>query len=280
MPNTSLLQRLSESAQFIRGKLSGSPKVAVVFGSGLGATWMKRHPRTESISYDQIPHYFKNTVEGHGGRLLFSPHPSMPCLLAEGRFHYYEGYSMEEVVYPIRLFKALGVETLILTNSAGGLNPQYKRGDLVLVSDHINLTGQNPLRGINEPSFGPRFPDISRAYSPDLRKTLQKTSKQLKMNMKNGVYVGISGPSYETPAEIKMFRKMGGDLIGMSTVPEVIAAAHMGLKTAVISCVTNKLLPISKTALSHEQVVKAAQESQDKLYRILEKFLGHTVYEK
>ncbi len=256
------------------------PKVAVVFGSGLGATWLQRHPKTLSIPYEGIPHYFKNTVEGHGGRFLFSNEFSQPCLFADGRFHYYEGYSMEEVVYPIRLFKTLGVETLILTNSAGGLNPQYKRGDLVLVSDHINLTGENPLRGVNEKSFGPRFPDLSSAYSSHLRKALQKLSKQLKINVKNGVYVGIAGPSYETPAEIKMFRKLGGDLIGMSTVPEVIAAAHLGLKTAVISCVTNKLLPLSKLALSHDQVVKAAQESQEKLYKILTTFLKHPDYEK
>lgn len=280
MSNSSLLERLQETSLYLRERLPAIPKVAVVFGSGLGATWLQRHPNTLSIPYEGIPHYFKNTVEGHGGRLLFSNEFSQPCLLADGRFHYYEGYSMEEVVYPIRLFKALGVETLILTNSAGGLNPQYKRGDLVLVSDHINLSGENPLRGFNEPSFGPRFPDLSSAYHPQLRKALQKISKQLKINTKSGVYVGISGPSYETPAEIKMFRKLGGDLIGMSTVPEIIAAAHLGLKSAVISCVTNKLLPLSKVALSHDQVVKAAQESQENLYKILTKFLSHPHYEK
>lgn len=273
MPNTSLLERLRETSHYLRKRIPQAPKVAIVFGSGLGAEWHRRHPASLSIPYPEIPHYLRNTVEGHGGRLLFAQEGDTPYLVAEGRFHFYEGYSMEEVVYPIRVFKALGVETLLLTNSAGGLNPDYQCGDLVFIKDHINLSGGNPLRGPNEESLGPRFPDLSGAYSPVLRKALSSIAKYLKINVKNGVYVGISGPSYETPAEVRMFRKWGGDVIGMSTVPEVIAAAHLGLPTAVISCVTNKLLPIPKKPLSHEWVVKIARENQDKLYRILEKFL-------
>lgn len=273
MPNLTLLQCIEESAQFISQRIPQKPKVAIVFGSGLGAEWLRRHPQSISIDTQNIPHYAKSTVEGHGGRLLFSMHTSVPCLVAEGRFHYYEGYSMEEVVHPIRVFKALGVEILILTNSAGGLNPNFKVGDFVFIKDHINLTGHNPLRGPNEENLGPRFPDLSEAYNPALRKNFIKIARSLKINAKEGVYMGIAGPSYETPAEIRMFRKLGADVIGMSTVPEVIAAAHLNLETAVISCITNKLLPITKKKLSHEQVVKAARENQNKLYQILEKYL-------
>ena len=177
------------------------------------------------------------------------------------------------MVFPVRVFKALGTQNLILTNSAGALNPTYKVGELVLVKDHINFTGHNPLRGQNEESLGPRFPDLTEAYNPDLCKKLKTAANRLKYKLKYGVYVGISGPSYETPAEIKMFRKWGGDLIGMSTVPEVIAAAHLGLPTAVISCVTNKLLPLSRKKLSHDQVLKSAKEIREKLYHLLECFL-------
>lgn len=273
MAKTSLQGKIEESVNFLSKKISTSPRVAIIFGSGLGGEWLQKNSGAISIPYSKIPHYPQSTVKGHGGRLIFGKTAQIPWVAAEGRFHYYEGYSMEEVVYPIRVMKSLGVQQLLLTNAAGGLNPQYKRGDFVFITDHINLTGQNPLRGPNNPLLGPRFVDMNQAYNPDIIKLLLKISKSIKLKTRKGVYLGIAGPSYETPAEVRMFRKLGADVIGMSTVPEVIAAAHASLPCAVISCITNMLLPHSKAALSHELVIKTAQENQNKLYQLLEKYL-------
>ncbi len=272
MPNTSLLDKIQDSAFYLLKRIPQKPKVGIIFGSGLGGAWLEKHSAIE-ISYSEIPHYLKSTVLGHPGRLLFGKTGQISWVAAEGRFHFYEGYSMEEVVYPIRVFKSLGVDTLLLTNAAGGLNPKFKVGDFILISDHINFTGHHPLRGKNEEKLGPRFPEMSRAYDPHLIKSLLNSAQRLKIKVKKGIYIGISGPSYETGAEVKMFRKLGGDVVGMSTVPEVIAAAHLGLKTAVISCITNMLLPPSKAPLSHDRVLRNAKENQYKLYQILEDYL-------
>jgi len=258
------LQRIQESSAYLKERLGAIPKVAIVLGSGLGLSYLKKNS-LQQIAYQEIPHFHSPTVPGHAGIL----HRTSKALILQGRFHYYEGCSPEEVVFPIRVLKLLGIETLILTNASGALNARYRVGDLVLASDHLNLTGFNPLCGPNL-DLGPRFPNLMDAYSPRLRSLLKKAARSQKIILKEGVYTGITGPSYETPAEVKMYRKLGGDLIGMSTVPEVIAAVHAGLEVAVLSIVTNVLSSPRKNTLSHELVLQNAQKTDQKLCEVLE----------
>jgi purine-nucleoside phosphorylase len=249
----SLTEKLNQAKAFIQSKTKNKPYVGVVLGSGLGA-FVDKLENKIIISYNDIPHFKKTTVEGHEGKLILGTVGGVHVAALAGRFHFYEGHSLDEVVFPIRLLKSLGVEILVLTNAAGGINLSYKPGDLVILQDHINLTGHNPLIGPNDKSIGPRFPDMSHAYHPELVNALEESSKELNIKTQKGVYMGVLGPSYETPAEIKMFRILGADVVGMSTVPEAIVANHIGLKVCGISCVTNMGAGIIDQTLKHEDI--------------------------
>ncbi len=269
MSKTKLGSRIQQAAGFIKKRIPHPPVVGLVFGSALADHFILQLKDPLCLPFETIPHFQKSTVPGHAGKLYFGYIHSVPVIVGAGRFHLYEGYSPAEVAFPIRVYEQLGITSLILTNAAGALNPRFKSGSMVLIQDHLNLTGQNPLMGENDLKLGARFVDMSSAYSPVLNQKIERTARKIKQKMEKGIYVGITGPSYETPAEIRMFRKLGGDCIGMSTLMEVIAAAHQRLPTAVISCITNELSLNKKVSLSHEQVVKQAKQIQVKLSNLL-----------
>lgn len=260
----SLKEKLNQAAQHIQSKNKTKPLVGVVLGSGLGA-FVDGIENKTIIPYNEIPHFKKTTVAGHDGKLILGSIKGVDVVVLQGRFHFYEGHALEEVVFPVKLLAHLGIEMLVLTNAAGGINLSYKPGDLVIIEDHINLTGHNPLVGPNDESEGPRFPDMSHAYHPGLVSILEESSRELGVKTQKGVYVGVLGPTYETPAEIRMFRIMGGDVVGMSTVPEAIVANHLGLKVCGVSCVTNMGAGIIDQALKHEDI-------KDEALKIMEGF--------
>jgi purine-nucleoside phosphorylase len=222
------LQRLEEAKNFIQSKLPTIPKTAIVLGSGLGE-FVDQFENKITISYDQIPHFKKTKVEGHAGALIYGTIEKTPVLALQGRVHAYEGHDLLDVVFGVRTLGSLGVKNVILTNASGGINLNYKPGDLVLITDHLNLTGKNPLVGPNIDKLGTRFPDMGEAYNVELNEIILSSAKELNKVLHSGVYAGVMGPTYETPSEIKMFRILGADMVGMSTVPETIALHHMGV---------------------------------------------------
>lgn len=248
-----LNQKLEKTISHIQGVKKSSPRVGVILGSGLGDFVEKMENKT-IIPYNDIPYFKKVTVQGHDGKLILGTVGGVEVAALQGRFHLYEGHDMEDVVYPVRVLAKLGIEALIVTNAAGGINLSYQPGDLVVLTDQINMTGRNPLIGPNDESIGPRFPDMSHAFNQKLTSLLTETAIELKMRNKQGVYVGVLGPTYETPAEIRMFRILGGDVVGMSTVHEVIVANHIGLKVAGVSCVTNMGAGVVDQTLKHEDI--------------------------
>ena len=255
-----LRQDIEETVKWIRAKTALQPEIGMVLGSGLGALGdMLEEPHV--IPYEEIPHFAVSTAPGHRGRLILGRLSGKMLLCMQGRFHYYEGYSMRQVTYPVRVMRALGIDTLILTNSSGGLQPAWSPGDLMLITDHINFMGNNPLIGQNEDDFGPRFPDMSRPYSRELAENAVAAARDLALTLREGVYIGCTGPSFETPAEIRMFRSMGADAVGMSTVPEVIVANHCGMRVLALSCVTNLASGILDVPLSGEEVIEAANRA-------------------
>ncbi len=251
------------------GKL---PKVAVVLGSGLGA-FADELDGPVVIPYEEIPGWPRSTAIGHAGKLVIGSCEGVPTAVLAGRAHLYEGYTAQQSVYGIRVLRMLGVESVILTNAAGGINVSYKPGDLVLISDHINLLGQNPLSGPNDESLGPRFPDMTEAYSKAFRAIARETAGGLGLEMPEGVYVAVPGPSYETPAEIRYLRVIGADLVGMSTVPEAIAASHMGMRTLGISCVTNHAAGVVDQKLNHTEVLEVGDRMKDTLIELLRRLV-------
>ena len=266
----SLQDQISQAADYIRQN-SPYPQIrgAVVLGSGLGdfADTLKN---VHYIPYGEIPNFHKPTVQGHAGRLAIgeiAPGFAVACM--QGRFHYYEGHDMNTVVFPTRVLKALGASFLVVTNAAGGINLGFKPGTLMLIEDHINLMGTNPLIGPNNDNIGPRFLDMTEAYSKQYRQIALDVAKQNNLALESGVYVGLSGPAYETPAEIRMLRTLGGDAVGMSTVPEVIAANHMGMDVVGISCITNAAAGISGQKLSHEEVMETAEQTKQRFVILL-----------
>jgi len=272
-------EQASEAAQFLREKLADlTPHIAIVLGSGLGAV-ADAVTSPILVPYGEIPHFPQSTVEGHSGRIVAGLLGGMPVVVMQGRVHYYEGYTPQQVTFPMRVLGTLGVRTAILTNAAGGIRPEYQIGDLVLLSDHINALGFNPLIGPNEPRFGDgvktglRFFDMTQAYSVELRAMAHEAARAYGFALREGVYLATSGPSFETPAEIRAFRTLGADLVGMSTVPETIVARHMGLKVLGISCVTNLAAGISATQLSHEEVFEAGSKVQHRLAGLLERLI-------
>jgi len=253
------LEKIMEAKAYIEARMNKVPAVGVILGSGLGVLADEiLDPVT--IPYGDIPHFLKSTVEGHAGEFVLGTLSGKEVIAMKGRFHFYEGYSQKDITFPVRVMKALGVETLIVTNAAGGVNTTYTAGDLMVIEDHINMSGSNPLLGPNEDKLGPRFPDLSRAYDPMLLCIAHEVAAQMGLNLKSGVYQFNSGPTYETPAEVRMARILGADAVGMSTVPEVTVAAHMGMKVLGISCITNMAAGILDQPLYHGEVVETAMQ--------------------
>lgn len=251
--------KIETATRFLQEKYKKKPKVGLILGSGLGIL-ADEIEQPVKIPYDTIPDFPVSTVEGHAGQLVFGLLNGVEVVAMQGRFHYYEGYSFEKVTFPVRVMKQLGVESLIVTNAAGGINEDFEPGDLMLLTDHINNMGSNPLIGKNDANLGPRFPDMSEAYSRVLRQNAKQIAAELGIPVKEGVYVGNTGPSYETPAEVKMLRILGGDAVGMSTVPEVIVARHTGLQVLGISCISNMAAGILDQPLSHDEVIETTEK--------------------
>lgn len=252
-----LLIKINEAQRYIESKLSEKPMIGLVLGSGLGIL----ADEIESpvyIKYNEIPHFPVSTVEGHAGQFVVGKLCGKTVIAMQGRFHYYEGYSMKAITFPVRVMKAIGVEHLVLTNAAGGVNRSFKAGDLMLITDHINIMGLSPLIGKNEDELGPRFPDASNLYDKAFNRSVLDEATKLGIALKEGVYFYNTGPAYETPAEIKLAAILGGDAVGMSTAPEALVAAHASMKVTGISCITNMAAGIQATALNHEEVVETA----------------------
>lgn len=251
--------KIQNAATFLKEKYKNVPKIGLILGSGLGVL-AEEIENAVKIPYNEIPDFPVSTVEGHAGQLVFGSVNNVEVVAMQGRFHYYEGYSFEKVTFPVRVMKELGVEILIVTNAAGGVNESFTPGDLMIISDHINNMGNNPLIGPNDSRLGVRFPDMSEAYSKQLRTLAKEISKNLNIETQEGVYVGNTGPSYETPAEVRMIRTLGGDAVGMSTVPEVIVARHAGMEVMGISCISNMAAGILDQPLNHEEVIETTEK--------------------
>jgi purine-nucleoside phosphorylase len=268
-----MLTKINETATFLAGKMQYLPKVGIILGTGLGELATQITERQE-IPYQDIPNFPVSTVEGHSGKLIVGKLGTTQVLAMQGRFHYYEGYSMKEVTFPVRVMKALGVETLLVSNAAGGMNPDFEIGDLMIISDHINTFPEHPLRGKNEPSLGTRFPDMSQAYPASLRDMAKSIAAKHGIKVVEGVYVGTSGPTFETPAEYYYFRMIGGDAVGMSTVPEVIVAVHAGIRVFAMSIITDLGVAGKVVEVSHEEVQQIANQAQPKMTLIMKELIA------
>jgi len=266
--NTGIYERATEAAEFLSKRGGIIPRIAIVLGSGLGAV-AERIENPITIPYAEIPHFPRSTVEGHSGKLITGGLSGIPVVVMQGRVHGYEGYTPDEVTFPIRVLGRLGIETVIVTNAAGGIRANFEQGQLVLISDHINFTGSNPLIGANDARLGARFFDMTEAYSSRLRGLANSTAERAGFTMPEGVYICVTGPSYETPAEIRAFRTTGADLVGMSTVHEVIVARHMGMEVLGISCVTNMAAGILKQQIDHAEVMETGVRVQERLGNLL-----------
>ena len=260
------------AADYIHHHTPLRPKVALVLGSGLGAFAGELSEPTK-IPFGEIPNFPKSTVEGHSGQLVIGKVGNVPIAAMQGRVHFYEGYSMESVIFPMRVFARIGIKAVILTNAAGGISSKLEQGSLMVISDHINLQGTHPMIGPNDPRLGERFFDMTTAYYPSYRELAMREGKQLGINIHEGVYLAVTGPSFETPAEIRAFRTLGADVVGMSTVPEVIAARHMGIKVLAISCVTNLAAGISGEPLNHLEVMQTGERVRKEFIGLLERVI-------
>lgn len=256
--SSTLYERAQEAARLIRTRTAAEVSVAIVLGSGLGGFAQDLTGATE-IPYDEIPGFARATVEGHAGSLVIGRAGDVTVAAMQGRFHFYEGYSLQDVTFPIRVLKLLGVRTLVLTNAAGSLNVEFTPGSLMVITDHLNLLGDNPLRGENDERFGPRFPDLSTVYAHELQNIVIEEGSAMGIELRRGVYAALAGPSYETPAEIHMVRSLGADAVGMSTVPEAIVARHMGMDVIGISCITNLAAGVSNRPIDHGQVMQIGE---------------------
>lgn len=251
------MNKIMESVNYIENKLKFKPEIGVILGSGLGDMADSVEERTV-IKYSEVPNLPVSTVQGHAGQFVVGKLNGKNVIMMQGRFHFYEGYEIQDVVLPIYIMKNLGVKSIMVTNAAGGANTSYNPGDLMIIKDHINFCGHNPLIGKNDDKIGPRFPDMSEAYSKEYIKLAKEVSKELGLKMQEGVYMMFSGPTYETPAEVRMARMLGADAVGMSTVPEVISANHCGLKVLGISCITNMAAGVLDQPLNHEEVIETS----------------------
>lgn len=265
----SLYDRASEAARYVLAKAQGrSPRAAVVLGSGLGGVADAINDAIE-IPYDEIPYFVTSTVQGHAGKLIIGSCDGVDVVLMKGRVHFYEGYSMEEVTLPVRVFNLMGIRTLVLTNAAGGAASHLKPGSLMALTDHLNLMGENPLRGVNDERFGPRFPDLTSVYTPAYLEAAHEVAREIGVVLAEGVYMALRGPSYETPAEIRMMRKLGADAVGMSTVPESIVARHCGMNVLAISCITNVAAGMTASEINHAEVMEVGERAGKQLAELI-----------
>ena len=268
MKEKDILEKLKESVKYIKKRTKLNPKIAVILGSGL-SNIQDQLNNTVSISYGKIPHFKQSTVEGHNGKLIFGKLNSTDIMLMSGRLHYYEGYTMQDITYPVRLMKCLGIEKLIITCAVGAVNKKYNVGDIVVIKDHINFMCNNPLIGKHYNEFGDRFPDMTNIYDKDIRKKIFKIAKNNKIKVQEGIYFAVSGPSYETPAEVNAYRMLGGDVVGMSLVPESIVANQMNMKVAALTYIANKASGLSKRSLTHDEVLRIGKKSSVSIEKII-----------
>ena len=267
-----MLERIQETAAFLKDKMHTRPETAIILGTGLGSLVNEIEDKYE-ISYETIPHFPVSTVEGHSGKLIFGKLGKKDILAMQGRFHFYEGYAMTEVTFPIRVMRELGIKTLFVSNAAGGMNPDFEIGDLMIITDHINFFPEHPLRGKNIP-YGPRFPDMSEAYNKELIRKADEIAAEKGIKVQHGIYIGTQGPTYETPAEYKMFRILGADAVGMSTVPEVIVANHCGIRVFGMSVITDLGVEGKIVEVTHEEVEKAADKAQPLMTTIMRELIN------
>ncbi|WP_125152279.1 purine-nucleoside phosphorylase [Clostridium rectalis] len=267
------LEIISESVKYIKSKIKNKPDIGIILGSGLG-DMAESVENKEVVKYEDIPNMPKSTVKGHKGQFVFGRLKGKSVVMMQGRIHFYEGHEMESLALPIHIMKNLGIKTLIVTNAAGGVNKSFTPGDLMIITDHINLAFTNPLIGRNEEEIGPRFPDMSNAYDKDLVNLANEIGNKYNVNLKQGVYAMMTGPTYETPAEIKMIRILGGDAVGMSTVPDVITAKHCGLKVLGVSCITNMAAGILDQPLNHEEVMETSKKVKNNFIKLISEIIG------
>ena len=268
----SLKQQIDRAVSVVRERVSLAPQVAIILGSGLGA--LAGEVRADAVvPYAEIPGFPRSTVEGHAGNLLVGRLEGRAVAVMQGRAHFYEGYSLADVVFPVRVIRALGARVLLVSNAAGGINRLWSSGDLMIIADHINFMGSNPLMGPNDPDLGPRFPDMSQVYDPDLIALAERAALAEGIAIRKGVYAGVHGPSYETPAELRMLRGWGADAVGMSTVPEVIAARHMGMRVLGITAITDMATGEQIKTVTHEDVMAVAREIEPKFIRLVKRIV-------
>lgn len=268
-----MIDKIQETANYIRAKVGEMPKTAIILGTGLGAL-VDHIDDKQYIPYKEIPNFPVSTVEGHSGNLIFGRLGTKPVMAMQGRFHYYEGYDMKQVTFPVRVMKELGIETLYVSNAAGGMNKEFRVGDIMIITDHINLFPENPLHGKNDNRLGPRFPAMTEAYSHKLIDLADKIAAEKGIRVMHGVYVGTQGPTFETPAEYEYFRIIGGDAVGMSTVPEVIVANHGGMKVFGVSVITDLGGKDVTDVPTHEEVQKSAEEAQPRMMEIMKELVA------
>lgn len=267
-----MLATIKSTAEFIKSKTTVKPKVGIILGTGLGGL-VKEIEIKEAIPYEDIPDFPVSTVQGHSGRLILGTLNGVEVVAMQGRFHYYEGYTMNQVVFPVRVMKFLGIEKLFVSNASGGVNPEFEIGDIMIQTDHINQFGDNPLMGPNMDELGPRFPDMSEPYDKEMIATAKEIAAENNIRVVEGVYVGLSGPTLETPAEYLYVRKIGGDTVGMSTVPEVIAARHMGIPCFAVSIITDLGVPGKIVEVTHEDVQEVAEQAEPKMTTIIKELI-------
>ncbi|SCG83335.1 purine-nucleoside phosphorylase [Proteiniborus sp. DW1] len=271
-----LLYAIEKASSYIRERIDFTPEIGLILGSGLG-TLVDEVENPIAIDYKDVPYFPVSTVEGHEGKLILGELEGKKVIAMQGRFHYYEGYTLQEITFPVRVMKSLGIKMLLVTNACGSLTKDFYPGALMIMEDHINFIGDNPLIGQNYDELGPRFPDMSSAYDKELIRLAESVSKKLDIETKKGVYVAISGPNYASRAELRMLRKIGADTIGMSTVPEVIVARHSDLKVLGISCVTDMAIADEIVSISHEEVIKVANETRPKFIRLVKGILNEVI---
>lgn len=270
-----MYELINETADWIKQRMYNNPETAIILGTGLGEL-VKEITERQEIPYPEIPNFPVSTVEGHNGKLIFGKLGNKDIMAMQGRFHYYEGYNMDQVTFPVRVMKAIGIKTIFLSNASGGMNDDFEVGDLMMITDHINRFPEHPLRGKNHNDLGPRFPDMSDAYSKRLQKKALEIAEELGIKLQKGVYVGTTGPTYETLAEYKFFKIIGGDAVGMSTVPEVIVARHAGLEVFAISVITDIGIEGKLVEVTHEEVQKAALAAQPKMTQIMRELINRS----
>ncbi len=268
-----MLEKIKQTIDYLQKQIDFVPEIGIILGTGLGNLTSEIDVRF-TIPYQSIPNFPVSTVEGHSGQLIFGMLGNKKVVAMQGRFHYYEGYSMKEITFPIRILKILGIKLLILSNASGGMNPDFKIGDMMIITDHINMMGDNPLLGANFDELGPRFPDMHIAYDKDLIEKAVSIAKKNNVKYQLGVYIAVSGPTYETPAEYKLFRIIGGDAVGMSTVPEVIVARHMNIPCFAVSVITDLGVEGKITEISHQEVIAAANATEPKMTQLIKELIA------